>query len=329
MPRRHRALRTDRAEKPRSWNCHPRSERGDVRKAIPHPPPDERRRQAQHLADAGLVGARARAPHASTSRSSSAPPPTRQSSTRSPLIPARPRSPANSASAVSARWQSARAASSASPPAPCVAAAVAARPSASSRSSDYPDRWAPARAPRSSARRMRHRGDTKENCSDYACIANLDVPRMWRDGETARLSRRAQKERGLLRRDLAGRIVSGMPLPDRRIQPRRRRGSLPALRSRESTSATWPTRYSGRLRSMRLMADRSRRGVDAEKFRDVDHDGGEHGVVVASTNYSGCIAPPTKARTRSSLQARGRHTCAETMRCRPSPSALGERHGEP
>ena len=46
--------------------------------------------------------------------------------------------------------------------------------------SDFPDRWAPA-GPRTAIVRPTyacHRGDTKENCSDYACIANLDIARI-------------------------------------------------------------------------------------------------------------------------------------------------------
>lgn len=46
--------------------------------------------------------------------------------------------------------------------------------------SDFPDRWAP-RGARTTVVRPTyacHRGDTKENCPDYACIANLNVPRI-------------------------------------------------------------------------------------------------------------------------------------------------------
>jgi len=46
--------------------------------------------------------------------------------------------------------------------------------------SDFPERWAPA-GPRTAIVRANypcHKGDTKENCPDYACIANLDVPRI-------------------------------------------------------------------------------------------------------------------------------------------------------
>jgi len=53
--------------------------------------------------------------------------------------------------------------------------------------SDFPDRWAPA-GPRTAIVRPTyacHKGDTKESCSDYACIANLDVDRIV--AETQRL----------------------------------------------------------------------------------------------------------------------------------------------
>ena len=46
--------------------------------------------------------------------------------------------------------------------------------------SDFPDRWAPA-GPRTAIVRPTypcHKGDTKENCVDYACVANLDVDRI-------------------------------------------------------------------------------------------------------------------------------------------------------
>jgi ADP-heptose:LPS heptosyltransferase len=46
--------------------------------------------------------------------------------------------------------------------------------------SDFPDRWAPL-GPRTAIVRASypcHQGDTKERCSDYACIANLDVARI-------------------------------------------------------------------------------------------------------------------------------------------------------
>jgi heptosyltransferase-2 len=46
--------------------------------------------------------------------------------------------------------------------------------------SDVPDRWAP-QGPRTAIVRPAfacHRGDTKENCPDYACIANLPIPRI-------------------------------------------------------------------------------------------------------------------------------------------------------
>jgi ADP-heptose:LPS heptosyltransferase len=46
--------------------------------------------------------------------------------------------------------------------------------------SDFPDRWAPLGARTAIVRPSYpcHRGDTKEMCADYACIANLDVPRI-------------------------------------------------------------------------------------------------------------------------------------------------------
>ena len=46
--------------------------------------------------------------------------------------------------------------------------------------SDFPDRWAPL-GPRTAVVRASfpcHKGDTKERCVDYACIANLDVERI-------------------------------------------------------------------------------------------------------------------------------------------------------
>ena len=46
--------------------------------------------------------------------------------------------------------------------------------------SDFPERWAPL-GPRTAVVRPSypcHRGDTKETCSDYACIAHLDVARI-------------------------------------------------------------------------------------------------------------------------------------------------------
>ena len=46
--------------------------------------------------------------------------------------------------------------------------------------SDYPERWAPL-GPRTAVVRPSyacHRGDTKERCSDYACVAHIDVPRV-------------------------------------------------------------------------------------------------------------------------------------------------------
>ncbi len=46
--------------------------------------------------------------------------------------------------------------------------------------SDFPERWRPLgrRTEVVRASYPCHRGDTKESCSDYACIANLDVPRI-------------------------------------------------------------------------------------------------------------------------------------------------------
>ena len=46
--------------------------------------------------------------------------------------------------------------------------------------SDYPERWAPLgrRVEVVRASYPCHDGDTKESCRDYACIANLDVPRI-------------------------------------------------------------------------------------------------------------------------------------------------------
>jgi ADP-heptose:LPS heptosyltransferase len=46
--------------------------------------------------------------------------------------------------------------------------------------SDYPERWAPL-GPHTEIVRASypcHKGDTKETCPDYACIANLDIPRI-------------------------------------------------------------------------------------------------------------------------------------------------------
>ncbi|HTA38901.1 MAG TPA: glycosyltransferase family 9 protein, partial [Candidatus Acidoferrales bacterium] len=46
--------------------------------------------------------------------------------------------------------------------------------------SDFPERWAPL-GPHTEIVRASypcHKGDTKENCPDYACIANLDIPRI-------------------------------------------------------------------------------------------------------------------------------------------------------
>ena len=46
--------------------------------------------------------------------------------------------------------------------------------------SDFPDRWGPLGARTATIRPTFpcHRGDTKEHCRDYACIAQLDVPRI-------------------------------------------------------------------------------------------------------------------------------------------------------
>lgn len=46
--------------------------------------------------------------------------------------------------------------------------------------SDFPERWAPAGERTAIVRATYpcHPGDTKETCRDYACIANLDVPRI-------------------------------------------------------------------------------------------------------------------------------------------------------
>jgi ADP-heptose:LPS heptosyltransferase len=46
--------------------------------------------------------------------------------------------------------------------------------------SDFPERWAPLGTATEIVRASFpcHRGDTKERCADYACIANLDVPRI-------------------------------------------------------------------------------------------------------------------------------------------------------
>jgi ADP-heptose:LPS heptosyltransferase len=46
--------------------------------------------------------------------------------------------------------------------------------------SDFPDRWAPLGAQTAVVRASFpcHKGDTKERCRDYACIAGLDVPRI-------------------------------------------------------------------------------------------------------------------------------------------------------
>jgi ADP-heptose:LPS heptosyltransferase len=46
--------------------------------------------------------------------------------------------------------------------------------------SDFPERWGPRGARTASVRASYpcHAGDTKETCADYACIANLDIPRI-------------------------------------------------------------------------------------------------------------------------------------------------------
>ncbi|HEY6326556.1 MAG TPA: glycosyltransferase family 9 protein, partial [Candidatus Cybelea sp.] len=46
--------------------------------------------------------------------------------------------------------------------------------------SDFPDRWAPLGARTAIVRPSFpcHKGDTKEHCRDYACIAQLDEPRI-------------------------------------------------------------------------------------------------------------------------------------------------------
>jgi ADP-heptose:LPS heptosyltransferase len=45
---------------------------------------------------------------------------------------------------------------------------------------DFPERWAPLGRCTAVVRASYpcHRGDTKETCCDYACIANLDIPRI-------------------------------------------------------------------------------------------------------------------------------------------------------
>lgn len=47
--------------------------------------------------------------------------------------------------------------------------------------SDFPERWAPLGAKTAVVRPFYpcHRGDTKERCADYACVAALDVPRVF------------------------------------------------------------------------------------------------------------------------------------------------------
>lgn len=52
--------------------------------------------------------------------------------------------------------------------------------------SDFPERWAPL-GPRTAVVRPSypcHRGDTKERCADYACVANLDIARIVAAAET-------------------------------------------------------------------------------------------------------------------------------------------------
>jgi ADP-heptose:LPS heptosyltransferase len=46
--------------------------------------------------------------------------------------------------------------------------------------SDFPDRWSPLGAQTAVVRASFpcHKGDTKERCSDYACVAHLDLPRI-------------------------------------------------------------------------------------------------------------------------------------------------------
>jgi ADP-heptose:LPS heptosyltransferase len=46
--------------------------------------------------------------------------------------------------------------------------------------SDFPERWSPLGARTAVVRASYpcHRGDTKEKCADYACIAHLDLPRI-------------------------------------------------------------------------------------------------------------------------------------------------------
>jgi ADP-heptose:LPS heptosyltransferase len=57
--------------------------------------------------------------------------------------------------------------------------------------SDFPERWAPA-GPKTAIVRPSypcHKGDTKEYCGDYACIANLDVPNIVAETERLLASR--------------------------------------------------------------------------------------------------------------------------------------------
>ncbi|MEO9169732.1 MAG: glycosyltransferase family 9 protein [Candidatus Baltobacteraceae bacterium] len=53
--------------------------------------------------------------------------------------------------------------------------------------SDFPERWAPLGARTAVVRASYpcHAGDKKETCADYACIANLDVPRILAETEAA------------------------------------------------------------------------------------------------------------------------------------------------
>jgi ADP-heptose:LPS heptosyltransferase len=52
--------------------------------------------------------------------------------------------------------------------------------------SDFPDRWAPLGNRTAIVRPSYqcHKGDTKERCADYACVANLDLPRILAAVET-------------------------------------------------------------------------------------------------------------------------------------------------
>lgn len=57
---------------------------------------------------------------------------------------------------------------------------------------DFPERWAPLGKRTAVVRASYpcHSGDTKETCADYACIANLDVPRILAEMETSLASHR-------------------------------------------------------------------------------------------------------------------------------------------